>query len=104
MVCVCVCVCVCMCVHVLMSVTSTSSPSSKITEGKMHLLDVSVLLLGLFLNKWFSLLAQMVKKICLQSRRPGFDPWVGKIPWGKEWLPTPVFLPGIPWTEETGGL
>ena len=20
--------------------------------------------------------------------------WVGKIPWRKEWLPTPVFLPG----------
>ena len=30
---------------------------------------------------------------------------VGKIPWRKEWLPTPVFLPGkIPWTEESGGL
>ena len=32
--------------------------------------------------------------LCLQCRRPGFNPWVGKIPWGKEWLPTPVFLPG----------
>ena len=27
-------------------------------------------------------------------RRPGFDPWVGKIPERREWLPTPVFLPG----------
>ena len=26
--------------------------------------------------------------------RPGFDPWVGKIPWRREWLPTPVLLPG----------
>ena len=26
--------------------------------------------------------------------RPRFDPWVGKIPWRKECLPTPVFLPG----------
>ena len=26
--------------------------------------------------------------------RPGFDPWVGKISWRKEWLPTPVFWPG----------
>ena len=26
-------------------------------------------------------------------RRPGFDPWVGKIPWRREWLPTPVFWP-----------
>ena len=27
-------------------------------------------------------------------QRPGFDPWVGKIPWRREWLPTPVFWPG----------
>ena len=32
--------------------------------------------------------------ICLQYRRPGFDPWVGKIPWRRKWLPTPAFLPG----------
>ena len=25
---------------------------------------------------------------------PRFDPWIGKIPWRKEWQPTPVFLPG----------
>jgi len=24
---------------------------------------------------------------------PGFDPWVGKIPWRRERLPTPVFWP-----------
>ena len=23
-----------------------------------------------------------------------FDPWVSQIFWGREWLPTPVFLPG----------
>ena len=34
------------------------------------------------------------KKICLQCRRPGFDPWVGKIPCRRERLPTPVFWPG----------
>ena len=28
------------------------------------------------------------------SRRQRFDPWVGKIHWRREWLPTPVFLPG----------
>ena len=32
--------------------------------------------------------------MCLQYGRPAFDPWVGKIPWSREWLPTPVFLPG----------
>ena len=26
--------------------------------------------------------------------RLGFDPWVGKIPWRRERLPTPVFWPG----------
>ena len=44
-------------------------------------------------NKWASLLAQMVKnQPSLQG--PGFDCWVGEIPWRKECLPTPVFLPG----------
>ena len=32
--------------------------------------------------------------VCLQCGRPGFDPWVGKIPWRRKWQPTPVFLPG----------
>ena len=34
------------------------------------------------------------QRIWLQCRRPRFDPWIGKIPWRMEWLPTPVFLPG----------
>ena len=29
-----------------------------------------------------------------QCGKPGFDPWVGKIPWRRERLPTPVFWPG----------
>ena len=33
-------------------------------------------------------------RICLQCGRPGFDRWVGKIPWRRERLPTPVFWPG----------
>ena len=45
----------------------------------------------------------MVKN--LQCGRPGFDPWVGKIPWRSAWQPTPVCLPGeSPWTEEPGRL
>ena len=34
-------------------------------------------------------------RICLQCRRPGFDPWVRKSPWRRERLPTPVFLLGV---------
>ena len=35
---------------------------------------------------------QMVKN--LQCRRPGFNPWAGKIPQSRKWQPTPAFLPG----------
>ena len=34
------------------------------------------------------------KKSTCPCRRHGFDPWVRKIPWWREWLLTPVFLPG----------
>ena len=37
----------------------------------------------------FSLVAQMVKNLPTMQ-----ETWVGKIPWRKEWLPTPGFLPG----------
>ena len=44
-------------------------------------------------------------RICRQCGRPGFNPWVGKIPWRRAWQPTPVCLPGeSPWTEEPGRL
>ena len=33
-------------------------------------------------------------RIHLQCGRPGFNPWVGKIPWRRAWQPTPVLLPG----------
>ena len=33
-------------------------------------------------------------RICPQCRKPGFDPWVRKIPWRRERLPIPVFWPG----------
>ena len=38
-------------------------------------------------------MVQLVKN-WLQCGKPGFDPWVGKIPWRRERLPTPVFWPG----------
>ena len=44
-------------------------------------------LLGLLL--WRSWL-----RIHLQCGRPGFNPWLGKIPCRRERLPTPVFWPG----------
>ena len=31
---------------------------------------------------------------CSRRERRRFDPWIKKIPWRKEWQPTPVLLPG----------
>ena len=42
---------------------------------------------------WVSLTAQLIKNPSA-SGRLGFDPWVGKIPWRREWLLTPVLQPG----------
>ena len=47
-----------------------------------------------FYITWASLVAQLVKNLPLQCRRPEFDPWVRKIPWRRKWQPTQVFLPG----------
>ena len=55
--------------------------------GKGEICDVPTLSQGA------SLVTQLVKNP-LAVRRPRFDPWVGKIPWRRERLPTPVFWPG----------
>ena len=34
------------------------------------------------------------KESACQYRRRRFNPWARKIPWRREWQPTPVFLPG----------
>ena len=47
---------------------------------------------------WASLVAQLVKNLPAMWR-PGFDPWVGNIPWRREWISTPVF-----WLGEFHGL
>ena len=46
-----------------------------------------------FLVHWTPLVAQMVKNLPA-VQRPGLVLWAGKIPWGRTWQPTPVFLPG----------
>ena len=56
-------------------------------ENTNHLLTSCIAFLRL--PWWLRLLS-----VCLQSGRPGFDPWVGKISWRRKWQPTPVLLPG----------
>ena len=43
---------------------------------------------------WASLIAQLVENLPAMQG-PQFDSWVGKIPWRRDRLPTPVFL-GFP--------
>ena len=50
------------------------------------------------LHSWASLVAQLVKNPPAM-RETWFSPWVGKIPWRRERLPTPVF-----WPRESHGL
>ena len=49
-------------------------------------------LIAVLQTSWASLVAQTVKNS--PEKRPGFSPWLGRIPWRREWQPTPVFLPG----------
>ena len=59
-----------------------------------YVFNILTLFIYLFLFYfWASLAAQMVKNL-LPCRRCVFNPWVRKIAFRREWLPTPVFLPG----------
>ena len=40
------------------------------------------------------LVAQLVENLPAKQG-PGFSPWVGKVPWRRKWIPTPVVLPGV---------
>ena len=48
------------------------------------------------------------KESACNAVKPGFDPWVGKIRWRRERLPTPVVWPGefhglySPWGRRVG--
>ena len=52
---------------------------------KVYATHSIILELPLWLSWW---------RIHLQCDRPAFDPWIGKISWRREGLPTPVFWPG----------
>ena len=49
---------------------------------------------GGFREGWKASMEAQWQRICLQFRRRGSLPWVGKIPWRKKWQPTPIFLLG----------
>ena len=48
-----------------------------------------------FLRMFYGIIPWWLRwRIFLQCRTPGFDSWVRKIPWRREWQPSSVFLPG----------
>ena len=70
--------------------------SAKLLEGLggFYYTFVSMYMASLMTQSVGNLLA--LKEICLEYKRLRFDPWVRKIPWGRKWEPTPIFLPGKP--------
>ena len=42
--------------------------------------------------------------VCLQRRRPMFDPWVRRIPWRRDATHSNILAWRIPWTKEPSGL
>ena len=61
-----------------------------------------------FYNRWKDRLAKSIVKKKTTSLnwnhlcRPGFNPWVRKIPWRRKWKPTLIWK--TPWSEEPGRL
>ena len=78
------CFCLTECNYPLYKWSTLTSPREE--RHKISKLNVSI--------SGSSLVVQKAESVCLQCRRPGFDPWIGKIPWRRKWQPTPVLLPG----------
>ena len=63
-----------------------------VPDSVLTVLKFSIPLLFVFIHGlpgWLS-----AKEFACQCRRHRFDPWVRKIPWRREWKPTPALLPG----------
>ena len=78
-----------------------------------HLIFITILQCAAYKTGWF--LSSFYKggswesgkePVCQfrRHKRPGFNPWVGKIPWRRDGNPPMVLAWRSPWTEEPGGL
>ena len=77
-----------------LSLHCNSALTNHVILAKLHSLCV---FFGPVCNTWGFPCSSVHKESacgCLQCWRPGFDSWVGKIPWRRKWKSTPVFLPG----------
>ena len=94
MVCICVVPSVTFCAICNILFVPSFDVLNKIFGTHAHFIFTGILLLKIYLYlyviyKWLPLWLSWYR-ICLQCGRPGFDPWVRKIPWRRESLPTPV--------------
>ena len=67
-----------------------------VTEAQSINYNLITIILTITVCLWWLPGATSGKELVSQNRRhrkPGSDPWVGKIPWRRKWQPTPVFLP-----------
>ena len=79
-----------LCILFIYPVNCHPSPKMEVPQGqKCWLISFSFFVQG-NQNEWSFPGSSDGKRICLQCRRPGFDPWIKKIPWKREWLPTSV--------------
>ena len=60
----------------------------------LELNAISVIIKPCHMWNGFSVGSDGKKESSCNAGDPGFNPWVGKIPWKRESLSTPVFLPG----------
>ena len=70
---------------------------STLSEKDHHIFEKNIIARYrqiIFINTWQLLWWLRWQRTCQHCRRSGFNPWVRKILWRREWLPTPVFLPG----------
>ena len=67
--------------------THTSDMPNRISHVCNQFCQMVAWQLPASLRSWQRWLRQL--RICLQGRRPKFNPWVGKIPWKREWQPSP---------------
>ena len=68
-------------------------PDLYIYESQHILFNIYVTFTGFLFCFVFVVIWKIKIHYCI-CRRPGFDSWVKKISWRREWLPTLVFLPG----------
>ena len=69
-------------------------PPFSLSCGRRCLLRIPVIHLAHIKHLLWASQGAWWQRICLQWGKPGFDSWVGKIPWKRAWQPTPISLPG----------